>query len=252
MTPPPTSIDGTDITGATIDGTDVTEITVDGDTVFAALDIPDAGLKHHYTSREVNASDGDAISTLTDQEGSEDLSQTNSSLQATYKTDQINGNPVLRFESDYLDTSFGTILTQPFEIFTVARYNTVGGDNDRAYDAKGNLVRLLANDGVGENSWTIFAGSSLRSGSSADLDTTEHLWTARYDGSNSQLRLDESDVASGSAGSNDLDGFTLGNRSGGLDETDIDIGEVLIYDPTVSGYSRSDVESVLVDIWGPF
>jgi len=31
---PPTSIDGTDITGATIDGTDVTEITVDGDTVF--------------------------------------------------------------------------------------------------------------------------------------------------------------------------------------------------------------------------
>jgi len=30
----PTSIDGTDITGATIDGTDVTEITVDGDVVF--------------------------------------------------------------------------------------------------------------------------------------------------------------------------------------------------------------------------
>ena len=32
----PTSIDGTDITGATIDGTDVTEITVDGDVVFTA------------------------------------------------------------------------------------------------------------------------------------------------------------------------------------------------------------------------
>jgi len=32
----PTSIDGTDITGATIDGTDVQEITVDGDTVFTA------------------------------------------------------------------------------------------------------------------------------------------------------------------------------------------------------------------------
>jgi len=33
---PPTSIDGTDITGATIDGQDVQEITVDGDTVFTA------------------------------------------------------------------------------------------------------------------------------------------------------------------------------------------------------------------------
>ena len=33
---PPTSIDGTDITGATIDGEEVQEITVDGDTVFTA------------------------------------------------------------------------------------------------------------------------------------------------------------------------------------------------------------------------
>jgi len=33
----PTSIDGTDITGATIDGTDVTEITVDGQTVFTSI-----------------------------------------------------------------------------------------------------------------------------------------------------------------------------------------------------------------------
>jgi hypothetical protein len=37
MTPPPTSIDGTDITGATIDGQEVQEITVDGQTVFTAL-----------------------------------------------------------------------------------------------------------------------------------------------------------------------------------------------------------------------
>jgi hypothetical protein len=36
MTPPPTSIDGTDITGATIDGQDVQEITIDGQTVFTA------------------------------------------------------------------------------------------------------------------------------------------------------------------------------------------------------------------------
>jgi hypothetical protein len=37
---PPTSIDGTDITGATIDGQDVEEITVDGQTVFSATSLP--------------------------------------------------------------------------------------------------------------------------------------------------------------------------------------------------------------------
>jgi len=36
MSPPPTNIDGTDITGATIDGQEVQEITVDGQTVFTA------------------------------------------------------------------------------------------------------------------------------------------------------------------------------------------------------------------------
>jgi len=36
----PTSIDGTDITGATIDGQDVQEITVDGDVVFSAQELP--------------------------------------------------------------------------------------------------------------------------------------------------------------------------------------------------------------------
>jgi len=40
MTPPPTSIDGTEITGATIDGQDVREITVDGEAVFIAATLP--------------------------------------------------------------------------------------------------------------------------------------------------------------------------------------------------------------------
>jgi hypothetical protein len=40
MTPPPTSIDGTDITGATIDGQQVEEITIDGQTVFTATELP--------------------------------------------------------------------------------------------------------------------------------------------------------------------------------------------------------------------
>jgi len=51
---PPTSIDGTDITGATIDGTDVQEITVDGQTVFTAespvIDDFESGNLNAYTN----------------------------------------------------------------------------------------------------------------------------------------------------------------------------------------------------------
>jgi len=45
---PPTSIDGTDITGSTIDGTDVQEITVDGDVVFSAAPQIEPAGKHFY------------------------------------------------------------------------------------------------------------------------------------------------------------------------------------------------------------
>ena len=51
---PPTSIDGTDITGATIDGTDVQEITVDGDVVFSAATIID-----DFESGNINNYGGD-------------------------------------------------------------------------------------------------------------------------------------------------------------------------------------------------
>jgi len=44
MSPPPTSIDGTDITGATIDGHEVQEITIDGQVVFTAVQGPDTSM----------------------------------------------------------------------------------------------------------------------------------------------------------------------------------------------------------------
>jgi len=52
---PPTSIDGTDITGATIDGTDVQEITVDGDVVFSAAPT----IIEDFESGNLNAYSGD-------------------------------------------------------------------------------------------------------------------------------------------------------------------------------------------------
>jgi len=65
---PPTSIDGTDITGATIDGTDVQEITVDGDTVFSAESLPVAYSNlvawYPFDSSFYGGSNGDDVTAL--------------------------------------------------------------------------------------------------------------------------------------------------------------------------------------------
>jgi len=64
----PTSIDGTDITGATIDGTDVQEITVDGQTVFTAEKLPVAYSNlvawYPFDSSFYGGSDADDVTAL--------------------------------------------------------------------------------------------------------------------------------------------------------------------------------------------
>jgi len=65
---PPTSIDGTDITGATIDGTDVEEITVDGDVVFSAQQLPVAYSNlvawYPFDSAEYGGSNADDVTAI--------------------------------------------------------------------------------------------------------------------------------------------------------------------------------------------
>jgi hypothetical protein len=65
---PPTSIDGTDITGATIDGTDVQEITVDGQTVFSAQTLPVAYSNlvawYPFDSATYGGSDADDVTAI--------------------------------------------------------------------------------------------------------------------------------------------------------------------------------------------
>jgi hypothetical protein len=65
---PPTSIDGTDITGATIDGTEVQEITVDGQTVFSAQTLPVAYSNlvawYPFDSAEYGGSNADDVTAL--------------------------------------------------------------------------------------------------------------------------------------------------------------------------------------------
>jgi len=67
----PTSIDGTDITGATIDGTDVTEITVDGDTVFTAGPAPG---NFQYDAPDLNLSNNQAVLTWAETSSNDTLS----------------------------------------------------------------------------------------------------------------------------------------------------------------------------------
>jgi len=94
---PPTSIDGTDITGATIDGTDVQEITVDGQTVFGAdknVDGFETGNINNYTVLDA----GFSVTSSNVFEGTNALT---SNSDATITTTNPPGGNVPSFGTDF-------------------------------------------------------------------------------------------------------------------------------------------------------
>jgi len=102
---PPTSIDGTDITGATIDGTDVTEITVDGDTVFTAGPAPG---NFQFDAQDLSLANGDPVTSWPDTLGRDTLT---GGQNLVYDTTTMNDAAVASTnESGEINTTNSTLL----------------------------------------------------------------------------------------------------------------------------------------------
>lgn len=212
--------------------------------------IPDADLAHWYDATEIIGSDGDAIGTWTDQEGTDDLTQATSSKKPTLRTGELNGNAMLEFDGsdDVLTNTLGTNLTQPNTYFLVYRFRTDPGANNRGiYDDD---TATEQNFGVrGDNgNLRLNAGVDLNSGISAD--TADHIHTGVFDGANSVIRQDGTELVTGDAGTGDLTGMFVGAQGDETSHSEVDIGEFLAYDAGLSTSDRDDVESYLSDKWG--
>jgi len=246
---PPTSIDGTDITGATIDGTDVEEITVDGQTVFTAVpSLPTSGLLHRYDASELTGeTDGQNVDTLPDLAGSNDLSRTGT---VEYATNAINGLPALRTfgRGDGIMTG-GSVLSQPFAVWYAWDFisDTISGEQIFANSGGFDVSVLPAQGGDHE----IWAGSLLTAGSST-FGKLVNGW--EFDGGSSAIYEGTTQLVTGNTGSAGTPGgFVLFNRrisAGNTEAAEARYGEMLIYDMNNASYSESDVANYLGGKWG--
>jgi len=210
----------------------------------AGGDIPDSDLlQARYSEKDLSLSDGDPVSTFTDETGNgNDLTGT----AATFRANALNGNPVVRFDGvdDDLNTTFSSTLSQPNYIFMVARQRSAPADNFWIWGA---------NDGFGVRQdlltssapeYQLFAGSFFNDGAP---DTNAHIFGGVFDGASSAIRLDGTQTATGDGGADGMPGARIGYHSGADSYFDIDVGEWLIYD---SQPSIPAVASYLSDEWG--
>jgi len=243
MSPPPTSIDGTDITGATIDGQKVEEITIDGQTVFTATQpAPQGGLKHNYDPSQLSGfSDGDTVSTRPDQTGTDDI--TGSGI---YRTSGIGGQPTIEYNASANhghSGSFATSLTPSFHVFTVSNISTSGSNETIWSESSGFTVKDAGFDGP--NNWFIDSQQDSISSVTYTSGDDDIVLIEYNDNPSMALRVNGTDKGrSNVGGTGNLPGISLAKDTVG-NPFDQLIAQVLIYDSDDPNYSRSNVESFL-------
>jgi len=241
---PPTSIDGTDITGATIDGTDVQEITVDGDTVFtAAADLPASAIAH-YDAKTDGQSTG-TITSIPDKIGALDLSGGGSLVSSG-----INGNKSYEFvasNSDTFSASFAADESQPNTIIKTVQSDLLDALRT-SFDGVNKRQEIALDGDSTRDEYFLFAGATLRGGTET---TDPTILTAVFDGGNSLIRLNGSQIASGNSGSTAMDGITLGSLQGGQGRFwDGYIGETVACNTRLSSNEIDTEEQRQANRWG--
>jgi len=232
----PTSIDGTDITGATIDGTDVTEITVDGQTVFSPLpDSADILVDYDVSATTSTNSIPDTTGNQPDATGD------------TYTTTTANGVRLAQLRSDTLEADFSPTISLPVTIFWVSKHVS---NQSSAY--------LWSNDEDGwhmENAgadWSYFTRNNATGAEFGTGDTNLNVFTMYIESSRFTHRKNGTDSFAGfntSTDSRDFIEIYFGSYSTGAGTSDIDFGRWIMYDGDKRSI-QSQVESFLAGLYG--
>jgi len=239
---PPTSIDGTDITGATIDGTDVQEITVDGQTVFTAgFSPPDsADIINHYPFDVYGPTQSSNFADQGPNGFDLDTGSTNG-MTTINGVQAADFNGTSRIKSDFPDQS------QPVHLFCVFDLDDVSTAY-HVYDEENSDLGFYMRLRPSFPDWEVgTSGGAARVGTPV---ATPIIWNALYDGSNSFVRVNGSLEGNVTVGTDGMDGTTIGGRSGS-NTTAVKAawGEWLAYAGDKSSI-QSSIESGLADKWG--
>jgi len=242
MSPPIYTPDGSEVSEIVLpDGSTASEVIgPNGNVVFeAGPDIPDSALAQYNAQKDSQATGG--ITTLPDQRGSLDLSGNTSLV-----SNGINANQSYQFNgsSDIVERDYAATFTQPFTIFIAVELL----DDTRAntpFTGFSGRTEIYWNPNP--NNWAMFAGNSVVEGGPAD---TTAVLTAAFDGANSFLRVNGTQVDSGDVGPNDPGGVILGyNRTLNGRYFDGYLGEVLLVDGVLDSQTIADQEDRIANAY---
>src|SRR5215471_9045052 len=237
-------------TGTDQDGDDITyEVQISNNNTF--IDTPDkiSGLKAWWKADSLGLTDGTAVSSWGDSSASGiALTQATSANQPIFKTNILNGNPVVRFDGidDRLRAASTLGLSQPNTIFIV-----VGNWNS---STAGNLVDVATGDGARQlvaYDTGVALGFYAGTGFVSDAPATHPGYiciSALFNGASSTINVNGTQVLTGNPGSNGLGQPTIGSDGGNAFGGDI--AEIIVFNRALTAAERANVENYLGNKYG--
>jgi len=216
-------------------------------TPFSPLNI--SGLRLWFRADSLVLNDADPVGTWSDESGNAtNATQATAGLKPLYKTNIINGLPVVRWDdtNDQLLTT-SLALSQPYTIFLVQKTNSLATSN-RVFAtnpaAGGVFLSLFDSDGTNDGKLSMNAGISVFGGS--NYVGAFHFLTGVFNGASSNGWVDGTQViTTQNAGANTIAEVSLGCSYSGLNTLNGDIAEVLLYTSALATIDRLKVEGYL-------
>jgi hypothetical protein len=195
------------------------------------------------------AADNDVVGYWGDKSGNtRHETQGTTANKPTVQLSEQNGLSAIQFDGtdDYMDSpNFGADIAQPTTIFLVA--DAPAKAQYMWYDSTVSRQVMFKQPGAAGH--TVFAGSLV-----AATNTTTYavkVWTARYNGASSFLRLNGTQIATGNAGANVLRQVRIGwsNTLSATYEFPGKMCELLAY-PSITDAQMLTIEAYLTAKWG--
>jgi len=235
MTPPPTFIDGQEITGATIDGQEVQEITVDGQTVFSAVSLPNSTVLN-ITGESYDEAANQYVANIGPDVG-------DASGDPSKVTNAINGFAGVKYDgsNDASQTTAFSTTADPIAIIVTGSEDT---DDDNGIMVDGaSSIEFAMNDDNGGDGYKTFRNPSNPGAQSnqGTSDTNFHVFALiGRNGDDIELQRDGSSlVPLNDQGSSQLSGLTVGARGDIANFNDCTVAEVTVLD----SFSQGDIDT---------
>ncbi len=223
-------------------------IQTENETVDSQLEITESfttnGLHAHWDMANLSYSNGATVTSVSDSSGN-GYDLTNSGTGPVMVENALNGNDLIEFQGNSrLDSPQWSAISEPYTVFMVTSSYDAPSDAVTMDTAGGGGRAFMARDNP---EWRIWNGGGLNTGFAGDEQ--EHIITAVYSSSSAKFRYDGTENA-GTTGSNSITSIRLGQDSGGSRALEGRMGEVMLYDRSLSQTEIDNVESYLSGKWG--